>query len=265
MGLERCQPTAVSSPSQLFLERFADYLTTDRALRSATVSNYLNQTRPFLRWRAESGDESPTTLQAKEITNYLLWRGSDQTVGSVSVATTALRAFLASAFLVRVTPTDLTIAIGPIAHSSHRGLLKALNAEQLAALQAQAGRGESPRRNQVLVLVFSLWGLRSGEAAALCLEDIKWRLGTVLIHVKGGALQTMPLSADVGAALSDYLLHERPAATVAGTAFNDLLLRAYGRNHGGIVFEFNYVGVISPADSYADYQFVGSWSGVNLL
>ena len=55
------------------------------------------------------------------------------------------------------------------------------------------------------------------------------------------------------------------AATVAGTAFNDLLLRAYGRNHGGIVFEFNYVGVISPADSYAGYQFVGSWSGVNLL
>jgi integrase/recombinase XerD len=189
VGVERREHNTVPSApaSELILGRFADYLTTDRALRSATVSNYLNQTRPFLRWCAGLIGEELATLQAKEITNYLLWRGATQSVGSIRVAATALRAFLAWTFLVRVIPVDLTSAIGPIAYSSYGGLPKALSVEQLALLEA--------------------------EAAALRLDDIKWRLGTVLIHAKGGALQTMPLSADVGAALSDYLLHERPAST----------------------------------------------------
>ncbi len=86
----------------------------------------------------------------------------------------------------------------------------------------------------------------------------------------GGQIQSMTYYA-VGSALCYFTGAGTVAflcgavATAAGTAFNDLLLRAYGRNQGGIVFEFNYVGVISPADTYAGYQFVGSWSGVNLL
>lgn len=48
VGVKRHEPIAGPSNSQLVLDRFREYLLGDRALRSATVVNYLNQVRPFL-------------------------------------------------------------------------------------------------------------------------------------------------------------------------------------------------------------------------
>jgi len=49
-------------------------------------------------------------------------------------------------------------------------------------------------------------GGRSGEVAAVTLDDIDWRAGVVLIHNgKGRRDQRLPLPADVGEAIVSYL------------------------------------------------------------
>jgi site-specific recombinase XerD len=52
--------------------------------------------------------------------------------------------------------------------------------------------------------------LRAGEIIALQLDDIDWNNGSLNVHGKGGRGSLMPLPADVGEAIADYLQKGRP-------------------------------------------------------
>jgi integrase/recombinase XerD len=69
-------------------------------------------------------------------------------------------------------------------------------------------------RDYAILLLLARLGLRAHEAAGLELEDIRWRLGTVVVRRKGGRSEELPLPADAGQAIADYLA-VRPA--VRGT------------------------------------------------
>jgi integrase len=57
------------------------------------------------------------------------------------------------------------------------------------------------------------WGLRAGEIAALKLDDIDWDSGSLYVHGKSARECPMPLPADVGEAIADYLQKGRPHST----------------------------------------------------
>jgi integrase len=54
-------------------------------------------------------------------------------------------------------------------------------------------------------------GVRAGEVAKLRLSDIDWRAGELIVRGKGDRYERLPLPADVGEALVDYLRRGRPA------------------------------------------------------
>ena len=57
-------------------------------------------------------------------------------------------------------------------------------------------------------------GLRCSEVVGLRLDDIDWQAGTVQIAAgKARRADVLPLPAATGAAIADYLLHERPKTT----------------------------------------------------
>lgn len=204
--------TAPLSVTDQILDSFR-YLVSERALRAATVTNYLNQTRPFLRWRAQKSGDDFATLTADEVTAFLLLRAVDETLGSVRVAATAIRSLLKWMFLTGITPGSLAGAIGPIAYSSYAGLPKGLSTAQLRDLTGQAALSAiAAGRNMAVVAVLSRLGLRSAEVAGLLLSDINWRAGTITVAGKGGRSGVMPLPADVGASLAEYLQKERPCS-----------------------------------------------------
>lgn len=68
------------------------------------------------------------------------------------------------------------------------------------------------RRDRAMLLLGARTGLRPVDIVALRLQDIDWRQGqmTVVQH-KTGTLLVLPLLVDVGEAIADYLLHDRPA------------------------------------------------------
>src|SRR4029077_17030431 len=79
---------------------------------------------------------------------------------------------------------------------------------------ARAARGDC-----AILTVLSRLGLRACEAAGMQLSDIDWRMGELTVHGKGGLGERLPLPADVGEALVDYLLRGRPAGTAATSVF----------------------------------------------
>lgn len=60
-----------------------------------------------------------------------------------------------------------------------------------------------------MLLLIARLGLRAPEVAAIRLEDINWRAGEILIRGKGQLHDRMPLPAEVGAAIVDYIQNER--------------------------------------------------------
>jgi integrase/recombinase XerD len=60
----------------------------------------------------------------------------------------------------------------------------------------------------VLVILLRL-GLRRSEVAGLCLDDIDWRQGEMVVRGKGGREDRLPMPADVGEAIAAYLRRGR--------------------------------------------------------
>lgn len=86
----------------------------------------------------------------------------------------------------------------------------ALEPSQVAHLLASCDRGTCVgRRDHAMLTLLVRLGLRAGEVAALTLEDIDWRRGELVIDGKGDRRERLPLPADVGEAVSAYLLDGR--------------------------------------------------------
>jgi integrase/recombinase XerD len=117
-----------------------------------------------------------------------------------------------------VTP-GLQDAVPSVAGWRGGGLPKALPAGQVAALLASCDRDTATGRRDFAVLVLlSRLGLRACEVAALELDDICCRAGTVTVRGKGRRDEQLPLPADAGEALAGYL-RCRPAGTGSRAVF----------------------------------------------
>ncbi len=68
------------------------------------------------------------------------------------------------------------------------------------------------RRDYAILLILARLGLRAGEIKTLALEDLDWQEGLITVRGKAGRYSQMPLPADVGEAIADYLQHGRPIA-----------------------------------------------------
>lgn len=78
----------------------------------------------------------------------------------------------------------------------------------LDAIERTTPRG---RRDYAMFLLIATYGLRASEVAALRLDDVEWRVGRIRVpRPKTKTSLQLPLTAEVGAALIDYLRFARP-------------------------------------------------------
>ena len=89
-----------------------------------------------------------------------------------------------------------------------------LNKEQVSQVLAVCQETKpNELRNAAVLLLLARLGLRAGEVASLCLEDIHWAEGRLLIRAgKSHRERTLPLEEQIGQALVEYLQHRRPRA-----------------------------------------------------
>ncbi|MGH8532504.1 MAG: tyrosine-type recombinase/integrase, partial [Gammaproteobacteria bacterium] len=66
------------------------------------------------------------------------------------------------------------------------------------------------RRDYAILLMLARLGLRANEIVTLTLNDVDWQSGHLTVRGKGRREAQLPLPAEVGAAIVDYLQHGRP-------------------------------------------------------
>ncbi len=217
-------PPAAECPVEGLLGAYGRYLRVERRLAPTTVRSHEDIARRFLSRHAEGDRLDLEGLAAAEVTAFVLAEARLRSVGSMKALLSPLRSLLRFLFVAGMTPRNLTAAVPGIANPQLVALPKALDAATVAALLVSCDRGTAVGRRDFAVLtVLVRLGLRAGEVAALRLDDIDWRAGELVVRGKGNRLDRLPLPADVGEAVVDYLRHGR-ARSVCRAVF----LRAVG-------------------------------------
>ena len=81
-------------------------------------------------------------------------------------------------------------------------------------LAATSGGDPTSIRDHAIILLLSVYGVRSGELRRLCLDDIDWRHDRIrFVRSKSGRRDELPLVAQVGNAIARYLREARPRST----------------------------------------------------
>jgi integrase/recombinase XerD len=211
-GPERLVPVAVVD---VLLGRYGGYLAAERGLAASTIRYYLDEARGFLAGR----EDRLAGLTAAGVSGFVAAECRQRSTGSAKILVTALRSLLRFLVLEGLVTPGLQDAVPSVAGWRGGGLPKALPAGQVAALLASCDPDTAVGRRDFAVLVLlSRMGLRACEVAALELDDICWRAGTVTVRGKGRRDEQLPLPSDAGEALAGYL-RCRPAGTGSRAVF----------------------------------------------
>lgn len=204
-----------TSPAQVLLEQFAQYLAVQRALSAPVVMAYVHWVRPFVEQvLCPVGVEKPRDVSAAELTRFLADQLPVMSRKSAQMTASSLRSLLRFLHVESIVSTYLVDAVPPIASWRLSGLPQALTPQQVEALLEACGATEAvAQRDRAAIIVMRRLGLRCAEVAALRLDDIDWVGGTLLVAGKSGRMDRLPLPVDVGEALVDYLRAGRPVTT----------------------------------------------------
>jgi site-specific recombinase XerD len=213
---------AVLGPVDVVLDRFWRYLTVERALAAATARGYTDMVRPFLQGglSADCRALDFEHLTAANIVSFVVARCPRQSRGAAKLTVTALRSFLRFLHLDGVIEDSLISAVPSVAGRRLVGLPKGLAPDQVRRLFASCD--DTTRRgcrDIAILTMLARLGMRSGEVAKLRLDDIDWRAGAIIVCGKANSTERIPLPADVGRAVAQYLQRGRPVSAQGRTVF----------------------------------------------
>ena len=131
-------------------------------------------------------------------------------------ATTHLRTFCQYLFGRGATATNLALSIPKAAKRWDARLPRHLSPDGVeAVLRSVRGNPRHGARDYAMLLLMARLGLRAAEVIAIRLDDIDWRAGELLVRGKGKLHDRLPITAEVGEALSRYLREDRGSTIAA--------------------------------------------------
>jgi integrase/recombinase XerD len=213
-GIGAAPAAAVPVPRtavEALLAEFAGYLTHERGLSPMSVTSYLRHARPFLDALHAPLGAALASLSAAQVTRFMTSHSRQWGTGTAKATVTALRSLLRFLHATGHVPAALASAVPPVAGWKLAPLPSDVSPDHVAALLASCDRhSASGRRDYAILMLLSRLGLRAGEVAAIELGDVDWRAGELAVRGKGRRRETLPLPADVGQALADYVQYGRP-------------------------------------------------------
>lgn len=193
-------------------EQFEDWLT-GQGLAATTASLYATVSRKVLAWLPDRDVTDIRRLSGTDVSAAVVFLGESYAPGSMRTALTALGVFCRfvedsgwCAGCCRAVPAVFSRRVQPVT---------VLAAEDVKRMVASPDPGTPVgRRNRAMLLLAARTGLRPSDIAGLRLPDIDWRQGLITVtQRKTATVLTLPLLADVGTAIAEYLLHGRPPGT----------------------------------------------------
>lgn len=191
-------------------EQFEQWLT-GQGLAPATTALYATVSRKVLAWLPERGVVDVRRVSAGDVSAAVAFLGVSYSPGSMRTVLTALRVWCR--FLEDTGRSARLSPAVPAANCRRVRTLVVLSADDVELVVASPDPATPVgRRNRAMLLLAARTGLRPSDVAGLRLADIDWRQAMITVtQHKTGTVVVLPLLADVGAALTDYLLSDRPA------------------------------------------------------
>lgn len=162
-------------------------------------------------WQQE-GIRGPQELTGREVGSAVV--SISKSYGPSSMGTVLVVIRVLCRFLEETQGCSSLLRAVPSNASRRVRHVSVLSGEQIQVLtNAPAPGTVSGSRDRAMLLLGASTGLRPVDIVALRLQDIDWPRGCItLTQQKTGTLLRLPLLADVGEAIADYLLCERPPA-----------------------------------------------------
>jgi integrase len=209
-GVLPAEQSCPVEPVDVVLGRYRLWLRRERRLGEQTVGLRLLWARKFLSAQLVDGNLRPDRLDPQAVTAFVLQMSRQYSMGSMKTVTSGLRSLLRFLFAAGDVNRDLSSVVPSVAGWRLSALPGGGDDDAVAALLACCDRNSAVgRRDLAVLLLMARLGLRAVEVARLRLQDVDWRGGELVVRGKGGRIDRMPLPADVGAALADYLRHGR--------------------------------------------------------
>lgn len=206
-------PVPAPTPSERLLAHYRDFLRQVRGCAASTICYHSYTVRDLLALLAFDTDpDALRKLTAAQIETFLKALGERCGRGSLQHAVAHLRSFLRFLASRNEVPPGLEDRIDrPRVYRDER-LPRALPWETVQAFLAGIGRTTATGcRDYAMCLLMATYGLRASEVAALQLDALRWRAGELRVPCPKGRTECLlPLTADAGNAVLDYLRNGRP-------------------------------------------------------
>ena len=200
----------VIDPVETVVMGYRAYLVAERGLVEGTVRAYVRVARLFLSEQAGPDGLRIGELRAGDVVGFAARLCEPLGLSATRAGVSGLRSLLRYLRWAGLTGLSLDQAVLSVAGCSPR-LPKAITAAQVQRLLEHWDRDTAiGQRDHAIVLLLARLGLRAAEAAMLELDDIDWSSGEIVVRGKGGRRDRLPLPADVGEAVANYLRHGRP-------------------------------------------------------
>jgi site-specific recombinase XerD len=205
------QSVEAQSQTDRLLGDYGRFLAQERGLSQATLDNYLPVAQRLLTHAFGDKPIQLDRLAVEDVNRFILREMSAFSARRVQLTTSALRSFLGFLYLRGQLKRPLAASVPTVAAWRLSELPQFLEPGQVQQLLRSCDR-RSPcgRRDYAALLLLARLGLRAGEVVQLCLEDINWSEGEILIRGKSAREDRLPLPPDVGRALAAYLQKDRP-------------------------------------------------------
>ena len=181
-------------------------------LRASSLHTYKLQLSRFLRYLTENKIEEIRGIKVEDIILYISQLPVEHK-SNLYIATSIIKRFLKWLYENRMLSINLSIRI-PSGRYIQQSELPAVYTKEeiLLLLEDGVDRGNpTGKRNYLVLLLAARLGLRSSDICNLKFENIHWDKNILLIEqVKTGRVLELPLLADVGNAIIDYLRYGRP-------------------------------------------------------
>lgn len=205
--------TQVSSTVHGELQRYDSFLAEICGLAPATRISRLSWVGKMLLNRFGHAPVDLAQIDPRDIMDFMVPPDASYQPGSMKVIASALRSYLRFRSLQYGDDVQRLLAAVPnVAHWSLASLPSHLTAEEVKGFLAAFDQHTVSRlRGYAMARCLLDMGLRAGEVAAIQLDDLNWREGTVTIsRGKSRRADTLPLPLPTGKAIVRYLRRARP-------------------------------------------------------
>lgn len=187
----------------------SDYIA-DNEMHPNTRGDVIWIARKFFAWLIKNGCPTLETITAAEIQAFVIHCSAHMASSSVHNVQLYLRK-LCGYLHEREFLGDPYFALLSIKVSRESKLYPPTTHDELAAIMKQIDRSSKKgKRDYAIIMLGAILGLRACDIIRLRLTDVNWQRGEVaIVQSKTGKTVVLPLTADVGSALRDYIFYGR--------------------------------------------------------